>query len=182
MTAEETVHELVALDLWSLATNGTQEGQARKLAHIGSNLADTCSHRRHYRSFAWNASMAPQDEAQEVQVWTSTDSVGTDYPHIFDKQQLRLPERVKQKRFERCSGTSLPSTSRRPISSRQVSVPSEWSWCVMARWLTVSTVLFSQSRTTTIIVANGFMASSRVIQTMHQYSRWYGSCWRYSYL
>ena len=56
----------MALDLWSLATNGTQEGQARQLAHIGNNLADACSHRRHYRSFAWNASMAPQDEAQEV--------------------------------------------------------------------------------------------------------------------
>ena len=33
----------MALDLWSLATNGTQEGQARQLAHIGSNLADACS-------------------------------------------------------------------------------------------------------------------------------------------
>ena len=28
----------MALDLWSLATNGTQEGQARQLAHIGATL------------------------------------------------------------------------------------------------------------------------------------------------
>ena len=32
MTAEETVPELVALDLWSLATNGTQEGRSLSLS------------------------------------------------------------------------------------------------------------------------------------------------------
>ena len=55
------------------------------LAVIGGTIG------RHYRCFAGHASVAPQDDAQEVQVWTSTDSVGTDCPHIFDKQQLRIP-------------------------------------------------------------------------------------------
>jgi hypothetical protein len=32
--------------------------------------------------------MAPQDDAFEVQVWTSLDSVGSDSPHVFDKQLL----------------------------------------------------------------------------------------------
>ena len=49
---------VVALDLWSLATNGTQEGQARQLAHTRSYLADTGTHRWQHRSFAWHEGMA----------------------------------------------------------------------------------------------------------------------------
>ena len=32
------------------------------------------------------ASLAPQDDAQEVQIWTTSDSVSSDSPHIFHKQ------------------------------------------------------------------------------------------------
>ena len=32
-----------------------------------------------------------QDDAQEVQVWTSTDSVGSDCPHVFDKREIEIP-------------------------------------------------------------------------------------------
>jgi hypothetical protein len=35
--------------------------------------------------------MAPQDEAQEVQVWTSTDFVGSDCHHVFDKREIEIP-------------------------------------------------------------------------------------------
>ena len=50
-----------------------------------------CSHRRHYRSFAWHASMAPQDDAFKVQVWPTSDSVGSDCTHVFDKREIEIP-------------------------------------------------------------------------------------------
>ena len=34
---------------------------------------------------------APQDDAFEVQVWTSYDSVGSDCPHVFDKREIEIP-------------------------------------------------------------------------------------------
>ena len=42
-------------------------------------------------------------------------------------------EIVKAKYTKKLSAISSPSILRRPISSRQVSAPSEWSWCVTGR-------------------------------------------------
>ena len=64
--ANALLYYLIVINILTFAVYGIDKWKARQLAHIGSNLADACSHRRHYRSFAWHASMAPQDEAQEV--------------------------------------------------------------------------------------------------------------------
>ena len=45
------------------ATNGTQEGQARQLAHIRGHFAYTRSSRRKYRCIVGHASLAPQNDA-----------------------------------------------------------------------------------------------------------------------
>ena len=75
------------------------ESQARQLAHIGGNLADTCSHWRKYWSIAWDEGLASQDDAQEVQVWSHSDTVGS-YSTTYLDMAWKLKYRCKACGYE----------------------------------------------------------------------------------
>ena len=64
--ANALLYYLIVINILTFAVYGDARRPSKAAGAYRSNLADACSHRRHYRSFAWNASMAPQDEAQEV--------------------------------------------------------------------------------------------------------------------
>ena len=62
------------------AKTGSDEvqGQTGQMAHIRGHLAHAGSTWWEYRCVAGHESLAPQDDAQEVQIWTSTHFDSTD--------------------------------------------------------------------------------------------------------
>ena len=86
------LYYLIVINVVTFLVYG-MEGQARQLAHIGSYFAHASSHRWQYRCTIRNESLASQDEAQEVQVRTSADSVDTNstsFSDIITRNNLEL--------------------------------------------------------------------------------------------
>ena len=84
------------------------EGQARQLAHIRGYLTITRCHRWQHRRIAGYASLAPQDNAQEIQVWSSYDSFSSNSHHIFHKQISDMVDYGLKDRVALITGANNP--------------------------------------------------------------------------
>ena len=84
------------------------ESQAGQLAYIRGNFAYTRNYRRKYRRITGHASLAPQDDAQKIQVRFAADSVSSDSPHIFHKQIRDMVDYGLKDRVALLTGANNP--------------------------------------------------------------------------